>query len=127
MLGKKTDAAVLDVASQSKGSGLGQAGGVERGKGDGEVDGEGVGDADDMVTGVVGGGRWSRSLVDGIAQDLDDAFGGFVVPGYERAEARAAAVDAETGNGGEDGCQRGEEGLGMHGGLDDWGGGGSGQ
>ena len=58
-----------------------------------------------VVDGLVGFGR----LPDGVAQDLGYAFGGFVFPGREVAEAGAAAVDAEgESEGREHGKEAGE-------------------
>ena len=63
----------------------------------------GLRDADDVVAVVVGGRVGVGVGPDGVAEGLDDGFGGFVVPAGAGAEAGAAAVDAE-------GCgSRGEE------------------
>ena len=59
-----------------------------------------VADADDVGAGGVGGGVGFGRGPDGVVEDLDDRFWGFVVPGGEIAEAGAAAVDAEFGVGG---------------------------
>lgn len=93
------------------------AGAVGRDTGAG-VQGHGLrgADADDVLAaGVNGRVRFGRGP-DGVAQDLDDGLRVRVVPAGEVAEAGAAAVDAEGGDGAEGGGE-GEEGADDDGGI----------
>ena len=75
-----------------------------------DAEGFGGGDADDVLAFCVGGcGGVLGGGVDGVAEDLDDGFGGFVFEACEVAESRSAAVDAEGGDerGDGDECEEG--------------------
>lgn len=88
------DASSTDGAAETEfgglfvGGGIGDAGGLAVG----ERKGHELGDADDVVAVGVGGCVGLGGVEDGVAEDLGDAFAGFVVPGGEFAEGGAAAV-----------------------------------
>ena len=118
VLRKHADAALADAAAEAKGAAdAGVGGGTAVGTAarcdarcDAAADGDGLGlrDADDVVAVVVGGRVGVGVGPDGVAEGLDDGFGGFVVPGGAGAEAGTAAVDAEGCGGG--GKEEGEGG-----------------
>ena len=110
VLRKHADAAFADTAAETEGAADAGVGGgtVAAGRDariDAAADGDGLGlrDADDVVAVVVGGRVGVGVGPDGVAEGLDDGFGGLVVPGGAGAEAGAAAIDAEgCGGGGEE-------------------------
>ena len=117
VLRKHADAALADAPAETKGAADAGVGGAAAGRdarGDAAADGDGLGlrDADDVVAVVVGGRVGVGVGPDGVAEGLDDGFGGLVVPAGAGAEAGAAAVDAE-------GCGGGGEEEGEEGGADD--------
>ena len=109
VLRKDTDPAFADATAEAKRAGcaygagcaaLGaSAGGDACVDGTAHGDGLGLGDADDVVAVAVGGGVGVGVGPDGVAESLDDGFGGLIVPGGAGAEAGAATVDSEGGDG----------------------------
>ena len=91
VLRKHADAAFANAAAETEGAadarvGSGTAFRASAGcdaRGDAATDGDGLGlrDADDVVAVVVGGGVGVGVGPDGVAEGLDDGFGGLVVPG----------------------------------------------
>ena len=115
ILGEETDAAVLEAAGEvpvAEGEAGGDTCGVDDGEGD--VDGEGVGDAEDVVAVVEGSGCWVFGHVDCVAHYLHDGEGGFIVPGCHGAEG------GDGGKGEEGGGEGGEDGGGRVGGAHGW-------
>ena len=110
VLRKYTDAAFADFAAKAErtaradGAGWAALWACARGDacGNGTTDGNGLGlrDADYVVAVAVGSGAGVGVGPDGVAQSLNDCFGGFVIPGGAGAEAGAAAVDSEGDGGG---------------------------
>lgn len=128
VLRKYTDAAFANAAAEAEcrrcaygagGAALGACAGVHASV-DGTAHGDGLGlrDADDVVAVAVGGGVGVGVGPDGVAEGLDDGFGGFVIPGGSRAEAGAATVDSEGDDGGVEeegeGAQAEDGGLVVH-------------
>lgn len=110
VLRKYADAAFADAAAEGECAGRAYGGGwgtfFACTGGDARIntsangDGLGLGDADYVVAVAVGGRIGVGVGPDGVAESLDDCFGGLVVPGGARAKARATAVDSEGGGGG---------------------------
>lgn len=103
VLRKYTDATFADVAAKAECTARADGGAC----GNGTTDGNGLGlrDADYVVAVAVGSGAGVGVGQDGVAQGLNDCFGGFgiVIEGGAGAEAGAAAVDSEgDGDGIED-------------------------
>ena len=116
VLRKHTDAAFADAAVEAECARC--AYGAASVDGTAHGDGLGLRDADDVVAVAVGGGVGVGVGPDGVAEGLDDGFGGFIVPAGSGAEARAATVDSEGGDGGVEeegeGAQAEDGGLVVH-------------